>query len=53
MIDYTEGQNRMHFEFSEIRPDLFLLSKGNAKIYPYRKKWPNGYISMQLGYTYK
>jgi hypothetical protein len=53
MIDYTEGQNKMHFEFSEIRPDLFLLSKGNAKIYPDRKKWPNGYITLQLTYTYK
>ncbi|MBO7116023.1 MAG: hypothetical protein J6V87_03125 [Prevotella sp.] len=52
-IDYTEGQNKMHFEFSEIRPDLFLLSKGNAKIYPDRKKWPNGYIALQMTYTYK
>ena len=53
MIDYTEGQNRMHFEFSEVRPDLFLLSKGNARLYIDRKKWPNGYISMQMTYTYK
>ena len=52
-IDYTEGQNKMHFEFSEIKPDLFLLTKGNAKIYPDRKKWPNGYITLQLTYTYK
>ena len=52
-IDYTEGQNKMHFEFSEIKPDLFLVSKGNAKIYPDRKKWPNGYITLQLTYTYK
>lgn len=53
MIDYTEGQNKMHFEFSEVRPDLFLLSKGNAKLYIDREKWPNGYISMQMAYTYK
>ena len=53
MIDYMEGQNRMHGEFREVRPDLFLLSKGNAKIYPDRKKWPNGYIALQMAYTYK
>lgn len=52
MIDYTEGQNRMHFEFSEVKPDLFLLTNGNAKLYIDRKKWPNGYISMQITYTY-
>ncbi len=53
MIDYVEGQNRMHGEFREVRPDLFLLSKGNAKIYPDRKKWPNGYIALQMTYTYR
>ena len=53
MLDYTEGQNKMHFEFSEVRPNLFLLSKGNAKLYVDRKKWPNGYISMQMTYTYQ
>ena len=53
MIDYTEGQNKMHFDFSEVRPDLFLLTKGNARFYVDRKKWPNGYISMQMTYTYK
>ena len=53
MIDYTEGQNKMHFDFSEVRPGLFLLSKGNARFYVDRKKWPNGYISMQMTYTYK
>ncbi len=52
MLDYTEGQNKMHFDFSEVRPDLFLLSKGNAKFYLDRQKWPNGYISMQMTYTY-
>ena len=52
MLDYTEGQNKMHFEFSEVRPGLFLLTKGNARFYVYRKKWPNGYISMQMTYTY-
>ena len=53
MLDYTEGQNKMHFDFSEVRPDLYLLSKGNAKFYVDRQKWPNGYISMQMTYTYK
>ena len=53
MLDYTEGQNKMHFDFSEVRPNIFLLSKGNAKLYVDRKKWPNGYISMQMTYTYQ
>ena len=52
MLDYTEGQNKMHFDFSEVRPNLFLLSNGNARIYVDRKKWPNGYISMQMTYHY-
>ena len=51
-IAYTEGQNRMHFDFSEVRPGLFLLSKGNARLYIDRKKWPNGYIAMQMSYDY-
>ena len=53
MLDYTEGQNKMHFEFSEVRPGLFLLTKSNARFYVDRKKWPNGYISMQMTYTYQ
>jgi len=53
MLDYTEGQNKMHFDFSEVRPNLFLLSNGNARIYVDRKKWPNGYISMQMTYQYQ
>ena len=53
MMDYSEGQNKAHFEFSEIRPGLFLLSKSNAQLYIDRKKWPNGYISMQMTYSYK
>ena len=53
MMDYTEGQNKVHFDFSEVRPDLFLLSKSNAQLYIDRKKWPNGYISMQMTYSYK
>jgi hypothetical protein len=52
MLDYTEGQNKMHFDFREVRPNLFLLSNGNARIYVDRKKWPNGYISMQMTYHY-
>ena len=53
MIDYTEGQNKMHFDFSEVRPDLFLLTKGNARFYVDREKWPNGYVSMQITYNYQ
>ena len=53
MMDYSEGQNKAHFDFSEVRPGLFLLSKSNARLYIDRKKWPNGYISMQMTYSYK
>ena len=53
MMDYIEGQNKVHLEFSEIKPDLFLLSHSNAKLYVDRKKWPNGYISMELAYKYR
>lgn len=53
MMDYIEGQNKVHLEFSEIKPDLFLLSHSNAKLYVDRKKWPNGYISMELSYKYR
>ena len=53
MMDYMEGQNKVHLEFSEVRPDLFLLSKSNVKLYVDREKWPNGYISMELTYMYR
>lgn len=53
MMDYIEGQNKVHLEFSEIKPDLFLLSHSNAKLYVDCKKWPNGYISMELAYKYR
>ena len=53
MMDYIEGQNKVHLEFSEIKPDLFLLSHSNGKLYIDRKKWPNGYISMELAYKYR
>ena len=53
MMDYIEGQNKVHLEFSEVKPDLFLLSHSNAKLYVDRKKWPNGYISMELSYKYR
>ena len=53
MMDYIEGQNKVHLEFSEVKPDLFLLSHSNAKLYVDRKKWPNGYISMELAYKYR
>ena len=52
-MDYIEGQNKVHLEFIEVKPDLFLLSKSNAKLYVDRKKWPNGYIAMELAYRYR
>jgi len=52
-LDYTEGQNQMHFECSEIRPGLFVLSKGTMKIYIDRKKWPQGSVAMQMTCVYR
>ena len=51
-ISYSEGQNNMQYEFKEIKPDLFLLSHGTAKLYLDKAKWPKGYISMKINYTY-
>ncbi len=52
-LDYTEGQNQMHFECSEVRPGLFVLSKGIIKMYIDRQKWPQGSVAMQMTYVYK
>ena len=52
-LDYTEGQNQMHFECSEVRPGLFVLSKGTMKMYIDRKKWPQGSVAMQMTYVYR
>ena len=51
-ISYSEGQNRMHYTFKEIRSGLFLLTSGNAKLYLDKKKWPKGYIAMNMSYSY-
>ena len=51
-LDYTEGQNQMHFKFSEVRPGLFVLSKGTMKMYIDRQKWPQGSVAMQMTYEY-
>ena len=51
-ISYVEGQNNMNYEFKEVRPNLFLLSCGNAKLFLDKAKWPKGYISMKMGYEY-
>ena len=51
-ISYNEGQNSMQYVFKEIKPDLFLLSHGTAKLYLDKVKWPKGYISMKIDYTY-
>ena len=52
-ISYQEGQNNMYYEFKEVRPNLFLLSHGRAKFFLDRAKWPKGYVSMKLEYTYR
>ncbi len=51
-ISYSEGQNAMYYEFKEIKPNLYLLSSGRAKLFLDREKWPKGYISMKMGYSY-
>ena len=51
-ISYVEGQNNMYYECKEIRPDVFLLSHGNAKLFLDKEKWPKGYISMIVKYNY-
>ena len=52
-ISYDEGENSMRYEFVEVLPDLFLLSHGRARFYIDKVKWPKGYISMRLDYTWK
>jgi len=52
-ISYVEGQNNMSYEFKEVRPNLFLLYRGNAKLFLDRAKWPKGFISMKMGYDYQ
>ena len=52
-MDYAEGQNMMHFECKEVRPDLFVLSRGTVRLYIDRRKWPTGYVNMQTTYVYK
>ena len=51
-ISWQEKQNNMQYEFKEIRPDLFLLSHGNAKFFVDKEKWPKGYVSMKMNYRY-
>ena len=51
-ISYEEGQNTMYYEFKEIKPDLYLLTNGRAKLFLDKAKWPKGYISMKMGYSY-
>ena len=52
-LSYSEGQNYMQHEFREIKPNLYLLTHGTAKFYIDRAKWPKGYMSMVISYTYK
>ena len=51
-ISYSEGQNRMQYEFKEIRRNLFVASQGTARFYLDKEKWPKGYVSMKMNYTY-
>lgn len=51
-LKYSEAQNSMYYEFKEIKPNLFLLTHGRAKLFLDKAKWPRGYISMNMGYTY-
>lgn len=52
-ISYVEGQNNMSYEFKEVRPNLFLLSRGTAKLFLDKTKWPKGFIYMKMGYDYQ
>lgn len=52
-LSYNEGQNSMYYKFSEIRPNLYLLTSGRAKFYLDKKKWPKGFVSMKMNYTYR
>ena len=52
-ISYVEGQNNMSYEFKEVRHNLFLLSRGTAKLFLDKTKWPKGFISMKMGYDYQ
>ena len=38
---------------SFLKPDLFLLSHGKAKLYIDKEKWPQGFVSLKLDYDYK
>jgi hypothetical protein len=51
-ISSIEGQNNMYYECKEIKPGVFLLSHGNAKLFLDKEKWPKGYISMIMKYSY-
>jgi len=52
-LSYHEGQNDMNYVFKEIRPDLFVASRGTAKLFLDKAKWPKGYISMKMDYDYQ
>ena len=52
-LSYHEGQNDMNYLFKEIRPGLFVLSHGTAKLFLDKKKWPKGYVSMKVDYQYR
>lgn len=51
-LSYHEGQNDMNYVFKEIKPGLFVLSHGMAKLFLDKEKWPKGYVSMKVNYEY-
>ena len=51
-LSYHEGQNDMNYVFKEIKPGLFVLSHGTAKLFLDKEKWPKGYVSMKVNYEY-
>lgn len=52
-LSYDEGQNHMNYVCKEVRPNLYLLSHGTAKMYLDRAKWPKGYVALKVDYTYR
>ena len=52
-LSYNERENYMRYKFREVMPDLYVLHHGTAKFYIDKAKWPKGYISMEIDYTYR
>lgn len=48
VLDHAQPPHRRTITFA-----AKLAGYSNAKLYVDRKKWPNGYISMELAYKYR